>query len=330
MCFIPFCVCIVTLNIYSAGVIQEKVDDHLNRSFEYAANNVNMQIENYNKMANHIMFNKELQQKILLLENGSSSDYYTGYNDIAEILMNKLIFKEGVLDINLIDKNYKTIYSSFERGEAEGFGNSGIMDPAGQIAWYPGYKDTPPNYDFSIFINIKSLVTDYKNLGFIKIKFDERYLHRRYKEIVVDKDSRIYIVDEKNKIVSSNDDDEKGRPDKFSINNEFESDLKDKNMLFYKELINGWVIKYHASNKEIYRSLHSLNITSRDSYIIRLYNPTDKAIKGEIRFTLPIMKVYLTNLNEVRQYEMQINEDGIIKIIVGANKIITLDCLNLF
>lgn len=63
----------------------------------------------------------------------------------------------------------------------------------------------------------------------------------------------------------------------------------------------------------------------RNSYILRVFNPTQKMIEGKIKLTMPIKKVYLTNLNEERQTALSPNDLSVISLKVASNKIVTLE-----
>ncbi len=61
-----------------------------------------------------------------------------------------------------------------------------------------------------------------------------------------------------------------------------------------------------------------------DSYIVRLFNPTDKGVIGTLRTFQPIRAAWLTNLNEERQRELQPNGDSL-NLKVGKKKIVTVE-----
>lgn len=68
----------------------------------------------------------------------------------------------------------------------------------------------------------------------------------------------------------------------------------------------------------------------RDSYILRVYNPTAGQIQGKININSAVKKAYLTNLNEERLEEIIINhklndKSSEIQIDVKSNKIITIE-----
>ena len=63
----------------------------------------------------------------------------------------------------------------------------------------------------------------------------------------------------------------------------------------------------------------------RETYILRLFNPTEEEFKGEIKLNVDIKEAYLTNLNEKRLSSLIVGNNGRINIDVGANKIITLE-----
>lgn len=63
----------------------------------------------------------------------------------------------------------------------------------------------------------------------------------------------------------------------------------------------------------------------RDSYIMRLFNPTGKKIRGGIKFAVELKEAYLTNLNEERARKLQVEKNNRIGIEAGSNKIITIE-----
>lgn len=63
----------------------------------------------------------------------------------------------------------------------------------------------------------------------------------------------------------------------------------------------------------------------RDSYILRLFNPTDKSIQSKINFYAKVSKAYLANLNEERLSELEVENTNAVKISAGGNKIITIE-----
>lgn len=63
----------------------------------------------------------------------------------------------------------------------------------------------------------------------------------------------------------------------------------------------------------------------RDSFIIRLFNPTDEEIHGTIQLGVNINEAYMTNLNEERLNDLLIENKNSIKIDVATNKIITVE-----
>ena len=63
----------------------------------------------------------------------------------------------------------------------------------------------------------------------------------------------------------------------------------------------------------------------RDTYILRLFNPTDKEIHGSVRLFAEIREAYQTNLNEERLKPVEVEGGNRIKIAAAANKIITVE-----
>jgi alpha-mannosidase len=64
---------------------------------------------------------------------------------------------------------------------------------------------------------------------------------------------------------------------------------------------------------------------TRESIIVRLFNPTEKEITGKIKFRKPIKEAWLTNLNEERKKELPINKNGSLEMKVEHKKIVTIE-----
>ncbi len=62
----------------------------------------------------------------------------------------------------------------------------------------------------------------------------------------------------------------------------------------------------------------------RDTYIVRLFNPTDRTIESSIRTYSAVKKAYLVNLNEEREKPAELM-DGAVAVKAGGNKIITVE-----
>jgi mannosylglycerate hydrolase len=63
----------------------------------------------------------------------------------------------------------------------------------------------------------------------------------------------------------------------------------------------------------------------RESCILRLYNPTNKEIKGNIKLYVPFKAAYITNLNEERFSKLNGDDSKNITISVDPNKITTIE-----
>jgi alpha-mannosidase len=60
------------------------------------------------------------------------------------------------------------------------------------------------------------------------------------------------------------------------------------------------------------------------SYIVRIFNPTDKTVKGALKLFKPIKQAWLTDLNEERQKEIKPN-DRTVRLKVEKRKIVTVE-----
>ena len=63
----------------------------------------------------------------------------------------------------------------------------------------------------------------------------------------------------------------------------------------------------------------------RNSYVVRLYNPTNERQTGRIRFAAPIARAWLTDLNEKRQRELKITKSSAVGIAAGPRQIVTIE-----
>lgn len=63
----------------------------------------------------------------------------------------------------------------------------------------------------------------------------------------------------------------------------------------------------------------------RETITVRLYNPTDSKQKGVLKFYKSILKAWLTNLNEDRDGEVDINNEHEVEIEIKSNKIATIE-----
>jgi mannosylglycerate hydrolase len=63
----------------------------------------------------------------------------------------------------------------------------------------------------------------------------------------------------------------------------------------------------------------------RDTFVLRLYNPSDSAAKGVVRLLPKIREAYFTNLNEERLEKLAVTAENAIELDVGSNKIVTVE-----
>ena len=63
----------------------------------------------------------------------------------------------------------------------------------------------------------------------------------------------------------------------------------------------------------------------RNSYVVRLYNPTNERQTGRIRFAASISRGWLTNLNEKRGRELKITKSNTVPIAAGPQQIVTIE-----
>jgi len=63
----------------------------------------------------------------------------------------------------------------------------------------------------------------------------------------------------------------------------------------------------------------------KESYIMRLYNPTGECIEGEISLYANIKEAYLVNMNEEVLKELDVANQHSVHIKVESNKIVTIE-----
>lgn len=63
----------------------------------------------------------------------------------------------------------------------------------------------------------------------------------------------------------------------------------------------------------------------RESFIVRLYNPSNEAIDGAMQFGIPIEQAYRTDLNEERQERLTVEDGRTVRFTAGAQKIVTCE-----
>ena len=63
----------------------------------------------------------------------------------------------------------------------------------------------------------------------------------------------------------------------------------------------------------------------RDTFIVRIYNPTDETQAGSLRFFAPVAGAWLTNLNEDQQSEITLAGDNEVPVSAGQKKIVTVE-----
>ena len=63
----------------------------------------------------------------------------------------------------------------------------------------------------------------------------------------------------------------------------------------------------------------------RDTFIVRVYNPTNETQTGSLRFFAPMANAWLTNLNENRQSEIILTNSNEVSVSVEVQKIISVE-----
>ncbi len=63
----------------------------------------------------------------------------------------------------------------------------------------------------------------------------------------------------------------------------------------------------------------------RNSYILRVYNPTGKVQKGKVRLAVGISRAWFTDLNEKRNEKATVGRDGSITVTAASHRIITIE-----
>lgn len=63
----------------------------------------------------------------------------------------------------------------------------------------------------------------------------------------------------------------------------------------------------------------------RDTWVVRLYNPTGETQRTRVRFQAPLAKAWETNLNEKRTEALKVTKSNAVAIAVGPRKIMTIE-----
>ena len=63
----------------------------------------------------------------------------------------------------------------------------------------------------------------------------------------------------------------------------------------------------------------------RDSFIVRLFNPSPNTAEGTLHFDAQVSRAYTTNLNEERQGEVDVVGEHDVKVTAASNKIVTIE-----
>ncbi len=63
----------------------------------------------------------------------------------------------------------------------------------------------------------------------------------------------------------------------------------------------------------------------RNTWIVRMYNPTKEAQTGSLRFFAPVANAWLTNLNEERQSEIALSDSNTVPVSAESQKIVTVE-----
>ncbi len=63
----------------------------------------------------------------------------------------------------------------------------------------------------------------------------------------------------------------------------------------------------------------------RNTFVFRLYNPTNETQNGQLRFAADLKRAWLTNLNEERSEELKLEDTHAVTLVVRPQKIITVE-----
>jgi len=63
----------------------------------------------------------------------------------------------------------------------------------------------------------------------------------------------------------------------------------------------------------------------RNSFVVRVYNPTDEEQKGKLKFNATVSRAWLTNLNEKRQESLKVSKSNAVPVVAGPHKIVTVE-----
>jgi len=63
----------------------------------------------------------------------------------------------------------------------------------------------------------------------------------------------------------------------------------------------------------------------RDSFIVRLFNPSPDTAEGILRFAREVSRAYRTNLNEERECELEVIAGHDVEVTASTNRIVTVE-----
>ena len=63
----------------------------------------------------------------------------------------------------------------------------------------------------------------------------------------------------------------------------------------------------------------------RNTFVVRVYNPTAETQKCNLKFHTPVSRAWQTNLNEKREQELKVTKSNQVQIAAPSNKIVTVE-----
>ncbi len=93
----------------------------------------------------------------------------------------------------------------------------------------------------------------------------------------------------------------------------------------HKGTLNSNQLSFFEITNSILRFSALKKAEDRDTFIVRIYNPTSQTQKGKLIFFKPIQKAWITNLNEEQEQELKIVKDNEVDFTVASYKIITIE-----
>ncbi len=194
---VPVSVYLVISYFASCNIIESYVVNSYSGAFRQAVENVNYFINTKEKIMKNIIFNITLQESLSRIHSPK---------DVRMIVESSLKLGSGRDEI-FIYKNDKEIFFTNSNEDSNTVINKKMLEECGYkrgiTSWFDTAKDEYGRSLLNLVIKINSL-EDFNNIGFLQCQIAEYELENIYKNII-EKDTRIFIVNENGTIISHTD-----------------------------------------------------------------------------------------------------------------------------